>query len=923
VEFDFLRRCRRFFRRRHWDEERARELEAYLAVEADENIARGMSPEEARYAAHRKLGNPTLIREEIYRMNSLGWLETLWQDLRYGLRQLRRSPGFTAVAVMTLALGIGANTAIFSFINAVMLKTLPVRDPEQLVVLSWASRDFPKFPQSYMGSRGPDESGQIAGESFPYPALDEFRTHKDVLAHVFAFGEEPVRVNLNISRQARLADAEMVSGDYFSGLGVSPVLGRPIIDADDKPGAAAVAVLSYAFWQGRLGGDPTVVGKAVHVNGSPFTVVGVAPPEFFGTQTGSAPDLWVPLSAQPQVAPRWFQPGVSPFRAAGYYWVRIMGRLKPGASEEQARAALDLPFERVVTVGLNPPPRAEELPHIQLAPGSRGPADLREGLAKPLFLLMGVVGLVLLIACSNVASLLLTRATTRQREVAVRLALGAGRGRLIRQLLTEVLLLSFLGGVLGLILAYSGIHVLIALISTERSHLWLDIWPDLHVLAFTAVVSLLTGILFGMAPALRATRVDLTPALQENPRTILAGPHMGRLTLGRLLVGAQVAMSLLLLVVAGLFVRTLVNLKSLPLGFNQENLLLFGIDPTLNGYQGEHLVRFYEQLLGRIEALPGVREASLSQYTQIWGGESTVGILVPGYKLRPHEEGTSVWCNRVGPDFLGTMGIKLLLGRDLNSRDTLGAPRVAVVNETMARHYFGGAIALGRHFTLGGPAEAQRAEIEIVGVAQDVRFNMVRREPTPTIYLPLWQDPEALGMGYFEVSTALKPTDMVPAIRRVVQEADQDVPIFDVATQRQQIDESFEEERSFVQFTSLFGLLAMGLASVGVYGLTAYSVVRRTREIGIRMALGAQHAQVLWMVLRESLFLAALGIAVGLAAALAATRVLASMLFGLAATDPVTIAGASLVMTAIAALAGYLPARRATKVDPMVAVRCE
>ena len=910
------------FRRRKPADDLAEEIRAHLEMEEQENLELGMPPEEAHYAALRRFGNVPLAQERSREMWGWNSVETLWQDLRYGVRMLLKNPGFTVVALLTLALGIGANTVIFSFINAVMLKTLPVKDPEQLVVLSWASREYPKFLRSNVGSIGP-QNGQIASQSLPYPALNEFRARKDVLTRVFGFGAEPVSINLNVNRQALLADAEMVSGDYFSGLGVSPPLGRPITEADDKPGAPPVAVLSYAFLERRLGGDRTVVGKAVRVNGFPFTVVGVAPPEFFGTRTGMAPDLWVPLSAQPQVAARWFDPGVSPYRAADCFWVRIMGRVRPGVSEAQARAALDLPFERLVTAGLNPPPRAVELPHIRLTPGSRGPADLREELAKPLFLLMGVVGLVLLIACSNVASLLLTRATTRQREVAVRLALGASRARLIRQLLTEVLLLSFLGGVLGLILAYLGTHVLLALISTEANHLWLDIRPDLHVMAFTAVVSLLTGILFGMAPALRATRLDLTPALQENPRTILVGPHMGRLTLGRLLVAAQVAMSLLLLVVAGLFVRTLVNLKTLPLGFNRENLLLFGIDPTLNGYQGEHLVRFYEQLLGRVEALPGVRAASMSQYTQIGSGESTVGILVPGYKLRPDEKWTSVWCNRVGPDFLRTMGIKLLLGRDLNSRDTLGAPRAAVVNETMARHYFGAAIALGRHFTLIGPAESQRAEIEIVGVAQDARFNQVRREPTPTIYLPLWQDPEAAGEGYFEVSTTLKPTDLIPTIRRVVQEADQNVPIFDVATQRQQIDESLGEERFFVQFTSLFGLLAMGLASVGVYGLTAYSVVRRTREIGIRMALGAQHAQVQWMVLRESLFLAALGIAVGLAAALAATRVLASMLFGLAATDPLTIAGASLVMTAVAALAGYVPARRVAKVDPMVALRDE
>jgi predicted permease len=915
-------RIRSLFERRRVEQELSDELRFHLEKLIEEKVAKGMTPKGARYAALRELGGLEQIKEECRDMRRVNYIENFLQDLRYGLRQLRRNPGFTAVAVLTLALGIGANTAIFSFINAIMFKMLSVKDPEQLVVLSWTSRASPKFLQSNIGSIGPDESGQIVSESLPYPALDEFRTHKDVLTRVFAFGADPERVNINVNRQARLAYAEMVSGNYFSGLGVLPLLGRPIMDADDNPGAPAVAVLSYAFWERLSGGDPAVVGKAAHVNGFAFTIVGVTPPEFFGTRTGNAPDLWVPLSAQPQVAPRWFEPGVSPYRVTRC-WVRIMGRLKPGVSKEQARAALDVPFEHIVTAGVNPAPPPEQLPHIKVAPGSNGPADLRQQVSEPLFLLMGIVGLVLLIACSNVANLLLARATTRQREVAVRLALGAGRARLIRQLLTEVLLLFFLGGVLGPILAYAGTHVLLALISTEVDHFWLDISPDLHVLAFTAVVSLLTGILFGMAPVLRATRLDLTPALQENPGSILLGPHMGRRTLGRLLVGAQVAMSLMLVIVAGLFVRTLVNLKNLPLGFSRENLLLFAVDPTLNGYQGKRLVRFYEQLLERIEALPGVRGASLSAYPQIFGGESTVGILVPGYKLRPDEREIGVWCNRVGPDFLGTMGIKLLLGRDLSSRDTLGAPRVAVVNETMAHHYFGTATAVGHHFSLRGANEAPGPAIEIVGVAQDARFNVVRREPPPIIYLPLLQDPEALGMAHFEVSTSLKPTDLVPFIRRVVQEADQDVPIFDVATQRQLIDEALGGERSFAQFTSLFGLLAMGLASVGVYGLTAYSVGRRTREIGIRMALGAQHAQVLWMALRESLFLAALGIAAGLAAALAATRVLASILFELTPTDPATLFASTLVIAAAAAVASYLPARRAAKIDPIVALRYE
>ena len=865
-------------------------------------------------------------------------MRTLLQDLKYGSRMLAKSPGFTAVAVLSLALGIGANTAIFSLLDAVMLKLLPVQNPQQLILLNWASKAWPEGMMNDLeGNSREDKSGRMTSTSFSYAAYEQISDRSQVFSSVLAMAGNDSQLNVGYKGEPGRAEGELISGTFFSTLGVQPFVGRDLTLADDRTGASPACVISYGYWERRFGRDPAIVGQTITVNSIPFTVAGVGPPEFYGVQPGRAVDVWLPLHSQPQVEPRWTpeapQPGPqmalpaaqSLFQARDTWWVLIIGRLKPGVSEPSVYAELDAIFQQGMSADVKPTTKPEAIPHLELEPGSKGLDQLRGQFSKPLFILMTVVGLVLLIACANVANLLLARATARQKEIALRLAIGARRGRVIRQLLTESALLAGLGGILGLILAFWTTDLLVAFMSSGRDPVSLSVTPDPRVLGFTAAVSLLTGILFGLAPALRSTRLELTPALKENAGLsgVAHGRRNLRLGLGKALIVGQIALSLLLLVGAGLFVRTLTNLESVNAGFNQRNLLLFGIDPTQDGYKGQRLADFYQELTRRVEALPGVRSVTMSMHSLIQGGVSINGAFIQGYvpKAGRNSGEIDAYVNQVGPKFFETMGIPLVIGRGIGEGDTEAAPKVAVVNQKFAREFLGSGNPVGRRLGFGD--QKSSGDLEIVGVVGDAKYADLRGDVPPTVYLPCLQDLHWLGATHFEVRTAGDPTQIAPAVGRVVQGLDRNLALYDVRSQVEQIDRSLFQERLFARLTSFFGLLAALLACIGVYGIMAFAAGKRTREIGIRMALGANRGEILAMVLRETVVLLAIGIVVGIVMSLEASRLISTLLFGLKPTDPLTIAAAALLMVLAAAVAGYVPARRASRVDPMVALRYE
>jgi len=890
------------------------EVQFHLERQIAENIAAGRSPEEARYAAMRTFGNPTYLKEQARDTWGWTWLEQIAADLRYALRQLSRSPGFTAAVVLSLALGIGANTAIFSLIDAVMLRMLPVKNPERLVLLNWVC---PKRPAAMAVQDGYVDNTETGWRcpSFAYPAFEEFRAQNHVFDGIFGF--TPLRhANVSIDGQAGLAEGELVTGDYFSGLGVSTILGRSITDVDEKASSPRVAVISYGYWSRQFGSDPEVIGKHIALNAVPFTIVGVAPTEFFGVQPGRAVDIWAPLVDDAKLLPRGLEDR-SPFSSRDWWWLTMVARLKPGVTEQQAASELDVLFQQSISAAPAASVRAETTPHIELEPASKGLTFLREQFSQPLQILMVVVALVLLIACANVATLLLGRSTARQKEVAVRLSLGAPRPRLVRQLLTESVLLAGLGGALGILFASWGSRVLALSLFRGGEPVHFETQMDAKVLVFTAVVSLLTGILFGLAPALGTTRVELAPALKIGSSAVVFVTQRTRLALGKTLVVSQIALSLLLVIGAGLFVRTLQNLQNQTLGFNQHQLLLFAVDPTKNGNEGPGLIDFYGRLLERLQALPGAANATMSMATLLSGVQSHWPVAMEGRKAEPGED-LGADRNFVGPSFFETMGIRLLLGRGIEWRDTTNS-KVAVVNEAFANHFFDGQSPLGYRFRF----ERYDKVYEIVGLVQDAKYASLRNAPRPTIYLPLSQVSFGLGGIHFEVRAAGDPLSLVPSVRRVVRDLDSNLPISEVKTQTEQIDETLVQERLFARLSSFFGALAVLLACIGLYGLMAYIVTRQTGEIGIRRALGAARLDIFAMVMRKVLVMVVLGVCIGVPAALAATRLISSYLFGLKATDPLTIFLCSLLMLAIATLAGYLPARRAASVDPLVALRYE
>jgi predicted permease len=859
-------------------------------------------------------------------------MKTLWHDLRYGMQMLWKNPGFTIIAVMTLALGIGANTALFSVVDAVLFRRLPVvKDPDRLVLFSSVSnKQF--SPGSHNGRNRTDPAtGLTNRSSFPYQSFLRMREQRGACEDIAAFSA--VDLNVNADGLADLANAQAVTGNYYEMLGVPAFLGRMITYADDNSAASPVAVISYGYWQKRFGGRADIIGKQINLNNIPFTIAGVAPPGFEGTMDlGSRLDVAIPMGWETQV-----DGDRSEFMGAGDWWLRIMGRLKPGATIEQARASLDLAFQQSALEhregrqvqrrarGLQPIAQLEpkDYPHLAAISGSRGDATSREQFVKPFRLLFGVVAVVLLIACANVANLLLVRASSRQKEIAVRLAMGASRGRLIRQLLTESVLLSTLGGAAGILIALWIKDSLLGVAGWAGPENTINPRLDLRVLAFSFGLSLLTGIVFGLVPALRATRVDLTPSLKDTGRGSSATT---RSLLSRSLVVAQVSLSLLLLIGAGLLVRTLINLQRVETGFDAENLLLFNVDPSMLGYKDDRLRKLYEQMFARLEAVPGVRAVTFSRAALLSRGATSGTFDLPNSKPGPDGKAPStdeVYFHEVRENFTDVMGIPLLMGRTFTTKDDLNAPKVVIVNRTFAEKYFPGVNPIGQRFSMD---IARPDPIEIIGMVRDAKYTTQRDEIPATMYRPWRQTPGAINSMIFEVRTATEPKAFASAIRQAIHEVEPNLPLSNFKTQIEQADETLSTERLFAKLMSLFGILAQQLASIGLYGVLAYSVSRRTHEIGIRMALGANRGRMLTMILRQGMTLALIGVALGLVAAYVLTSYLGtlnSMLFRVEPKDPLTFGVTAGLLTIVALIACLVPARRATKVDPMVALRYE
>ena len=842
-------------------------------------------------------------------MQTYRWEDGLMQDLRYGLRMLLKQPGFTLVAVLSLALGIGANTAIFSLLDAVLLKSLPVQEPDKLVM-------FGKGEDGGMTNSFPNQSTDL----FSYPFYQEVRQRNEVFSEVasvlsMSWGVHGTVNTDGTSGEPEQMDVQLVSGTYFPVLGVNASLGRTFTEADDQtPGGHPVAVVSHAWWEARLGGDPAAVGKTIIIDQTAYTIVGVAPKEFFGTTVGRAPDIWVPLSMEAQLPPaHWNGRTNKEFQS-----LYLIARLKNSISGEQASAAVNTLFKQSLQERAGAQPSVERLEdirraNIELTPAGRGISELRSKFSLSLRILMAVVAVVLLIACANIANLLLARAAIRQKEFAVRLAIGAGRIRLIRQLLTESALLASLGGVAGVILAWWGSSLLLLMASSGSKTLPLDVSPNARILGFTLLTSLLSAMIFGTVPALRAARIEPNAALKGGKGTAQAtsqGP------LGKALVVIQVALSLLLLVGAGLFVRTLINLQNVPTGFNQQNVLVFRVDVATTGYKVDQLAPLLREVEEKVKNVPGVEAAAFSFMIFNQGQWSSVAYTRD--EPSSEEQSREFRNNVVGPDYFTVMGIPLVLGRSFGPQDTDRSQRVAVITETMAERIFPKRSPLGQRF---GRIPEDRERFEVIGVVKDAKYGSLTEQLRPMAYYSYVQQSEILSN--FVVRFSGPEQSIVPPVRQAFHEVNRNLPIDEVVSLSQQIDRSLVQQKLVARLASFFGVLALLLACVGLYGVLSYTVARRTNEIGIRMALGAQRRDVVWLVLREALTLVVIGVVMGLAASFAATQTASSLLFDLKPNDPLTIKLATLLLLIVAALAGYLPLRRASRVDPMAALRDE
>ena len=835
------------------------------------------------------------------------------KDLRHAVRVLLQAKGWTIVVLLSLALGIGANTAIFSGVNGLLLMEIPVADPDTLVRFRYVGRNDMVTSSSDYGytPRG-------VRTTFSYPMYQQFVAANRTMSELLACAPY-ARVTAVVDNQADVASAFLSTGNFYQMLGVRARLGRTLLPEDDRPDAPPAAVISSKYWHSRFITDPGVIGRTIRVNNVIVTIVGVLPPEFTGIQqpVGELADISFPLSLEPQLNTF----GPSRLGQPTYWWLQVVGRLPPGVTAAQVQGNLEGVFQQTARAGLDSylkslsdAERASsgnrqrtEVPRLSVDSARRGVYDVNTSEVRAATILSVVVGLVLLIVCANVANLLLSRATARQKEFSVRLSLGATRARLVRQLLTESLLLASLGGGLGILVGYWGKQLLPA--AAARAPLL-----DWRVLAFVFAVTALTGIVFGIAPALRATSGDMNAALKATSRSIAGS----RSVLGRSLVIAQVAISVVLLVGAGLFLRTLTNLRKVDVGFNPHNLLLFRVNPQLNRYDEARTHRLYRELLERMAAVPGVRAAALTQPALLSGSTNSTGIYIHGRDYTNQRREDSDTINRlvVSPNFFAVMEIPVLLGRAFNERDDEKGPKVVIINEAAARKYFPNGNPVAQRF---GSRLEESGQLEIVGVVRDAKYNSIRDPAPPTMYVPYAQTRAASAV--IGVRTAGEPAGVTGAVREAVRQVDPNLPMTDVSTQLEQVDRRLQQEKVFAQAYALFGALAVLLAAIGLFGLMSYNVARRTNEIGIRMALGARRGDVLRLVMRESMVLVAVGVVFGVAAALSASRLVTTLLFGLAPTDAVTLASAVAVMGIVSALAGLVPARRAARVDPMVALR--
>jgi predicted permease len=894
------------FRRKQLDRDLDDELQAYVELVSAEKVQAGVDPEEAHRDARREMGGVHQVTQHVRDVRAGVWLDRLVQDVQYGVRTLAKNPAFTLVAMATLALGIGANTAMFSLLDQVVLRLLPVSHPEQLVIVR--------------------ETGNHYGNSYgantvSWPMFEDLRDNNQVFSGMFS--RFPATVTIGHGDRVAQIPAELVSGSYFPILGVGAALGRTIAPDDDAvPDSRPVVVLSYSFWRSYFDGDRTIVGRTISLNSQAMTVIGVARPGFDGVELGVPAKVFVPIMMKTEMTPH--SDGLKD-RRRRLSWVTAYGRLKPGVSVKQAQLSLQPLMHSILKMEVQQPEFTRSATaadrqlflrnRVELLPGSEN--GLRDYMRKPLWLLLALTGAVLLLACANLANLLLARATAREREFAVRLAIGAGRARIVRQLLLESLLLAGAGTILGLALAFLMDRLLlrIYLPADAASEFVVSPIPDGRMLAFVVGVMLLTSLIFGLLPAVRGSRTEITLSLKDRSGALSAGG----ISLRRMLVAVQVSLSLLLLFGAGLFVRTLRNLESLGPGFPTDHLLTFTIDPSLNGYSDEETKSFYERLNVNLQTMPGVTSVGFSAMPLLKGYAWQNAVLGKDFEGAPIEEQPVL--SEVGPDYFATLSIPIAAGREFTAQD-VGPAKYAVINESFAREYFPGRDPIGQRFGLVDDMQPVSPDTEVIGVIPDRKYRDLRETPPPQAYFPYVEGTHFRFMNIY-LRTQADPRQIEDALRERMRQFDPHVPVVGLETMNEQIGFSLRTERLVASLSAVFGGLATLIAVIGLYGVMAYAVMRRTREIGIRMALGALRSNVILMIMREVFLLIGAGLAAGIALALALADLIRSQIYGLSARDPLTFVGSAIVLTVAAGLAGFIPALRASSLDATTALRHE